>query len=120
MWLPIVPTDLQIMPAGKYIAPKGIKVISASVQNVITCKYIAPTGMKVVSASVQNFFACKYIAHMGIDIVSVVVQIVPTGKNLPHRLEIREFNWPSMVDLFPPCKSSKSFDKSLRIYITKI
>ena len=49
---------------------------------------IVPAGIKVVSVSVQNIIACKYIAPTGKEIVSVVVQIIPTGKNLPHMLQI--------------------------------
>ena len=45
--------------------------------------HIAPAGVKVLTASVQNVLAWKYMAPMSIEIVSVVVQIVPTGKNFP-------------------------------------
>ena len=38
-----------------------------------------------------HILACKYISPTGIEIVSVVVQIIPTGKNLPHRLQMRIF-----------------------------
>ena len=41
-----------------------------------------------VLATAQNILACKYISPMGIEIVSVVVQIIPTGKNMHHRLQI--------------------------------
>ena len=45
-------------------------------------------GIEEVWASAQNILACIYILPTGIEIVSVVVQIIPTGKNLPHRLQI--------------------------------
>ena len=64
--------------------------MSVCIEN-LACKYSAPMGIKVVSASVQNVLASKYIARFaptGIKIVLVVIQIVPTGKNLPHRLQI--------------------------------
>ena len=76
------------MPLGIHIVPAGIKVQSASVQNVLACKYITPMSIKVISVSAQNILACKYLAPTGIEIVSVVVQIVPTGENLPYRLQI--------------------------------
>ena len=47
---------------------------------------------------------------MGIEIASVVVQIMPSGKNLPPRLEILEYLCRYMV--------VKPGDKSLQIYIT--
>ena len=65
-------------------------------------------GIEEVWASVQNILACKYIAPMGIEIVSVVVQIIPEGKNLPHRLQMRilvplhgnETGWEVSADLY--------------------
>ena len=36
---------IQIIPAGKHIAPVGIKVVSVSVLNINACKYIAQTGI---------------------------------------------------------------------------
>ena len=76
-------------PLQEIYHANGYKILSVSVvQLILACNYIAPTGLKVVSASVQKVLACKYFAPTGIEIVSVVVQIVPAGKNLPQRLQI--------------------------------
>ena len=36
---------------------------TASVQNILAGKYIANMGIKVVSASVKNVLACKNLLH---------------------------------------------------------
>ena len=57
------------------------------------------------------YFIEKYeIYRNPIDIVSMVVQIIPTGKNLPNRLQISEY--------LCPCMIMKPGDKSVQIYIT--
>ena len=66
-------------------------------------------GIEDVWASGQNIFACKYITPMGIEIVLAIVQIIPAGKNLPHRLQIWELC---------PCMVMKLGDKSPQINIT--
>ena len=92
-------------------SPHVDKIHISSIQNILAYEYIPLTGTKVISASVQNVLACKYIAPMGEKIVSVVVQIILTGKNLPHRLQLREYLCHCMV--------MKLGDKSPQIYITK-
>ena len=65
-------------------------------------------GIEDVRARAQNIIACKYISPKGIEIVLVVVQIIPTGKNLPQRLQMRIFvslhgnetGWQVSTDLY--------------------
>ena len=96
---------------GKYIAKMGIKVVSECKKCSCMQKFTAPMGIEDVLASVQNIFPCKCISPTGIEIVSVVAQIIPAGKNLPHRLQIQEYLCPCMV--------VKPGDRFLQIYIHK-
>ena len=45
------------------IAPMAIEDVQASVQNFVAGKYIPNMGIKVISASVKNILTCRNLLH---------------------------------------------------------